>query len=75
MAIINKLKPFIGGCAIANLIVLNHVYQNELLKQQIRNEIRTLEKIRDYVSIYFSKLIIFIRNHHKFWISGIGIKK
>jgi hypothetical protein len=43
-------KPFIGGMAIGNLIFMNHVYENELLKQQIRDEISTLKRMRDFVS-------------------------
>jgi hypothetical protein len=43
-------KPFIGGMAIGNLIFMNHVYENELLKQQIRDEVSTLKRMRDFVS-------------------------
>ena len=45
-------KPFIGGMAIGNLIFMNHVYENELLKQQIRDEISTLKRMRDFVSAW-----------------------
>ena len=46
----SKFKPFFGGIAFGNLLILNHVYQNEMIKQQMRNELETLKKIRDYVS-------------------------
>ena len=45
-----KIVPFIAGMGIGNLIVLNHIYENELLKQKIRDEVSTLKKVRDFVS-------------------------
>lgn len=42
------IKPFIAGAAIGNLFFMNHVYENELLKQEIRDEITTLKRIRDF---------------------------
>jgi hypothetical protein len=44
----SNLRPFIAGAAVGNLLFLNHVYENELLKQEIRDEITTLKRIRDF---------------------------
>lgn len=44
----SRIKPFIAGVAIGNLIFMNHVYENELLKQEVRDEVTTLKRIRDF---------------------------
>ena len=44
----SKFKPFVAGAAIGNLLFMNHVYENELLKQEMRDEITTLKRIRDF---------------------------
>jgi hypothetical protein len=62
-------KPLVGGMAVGNLIFMNHVYENELLKQQIRDEVTTLKKMRDFVSLL--KALIFCRPLINFWSSEI----
>ena len=47
---VNKIVPFIAGMGVGNLVILNHIYENELLKQKIRDEISTLKRVRDFVS-------------------------
>ena len=44
----SKLRQFIGGAALSNLMVLNYVYEQESLKQSIRDEIHKLENINNF---------------------------
>ena len=48
----SSFRPFLAGVVFGNVFILNHVYENELLKQSIRDEIADLKRIRDFVSIY-----------------------
>lgn len=41
-------KPFLIGAMTSNILILNHIYQNELLKQTIRDEIHVLNNIKSF---------------------------
>ena len=43
-------RTFLGGMALGQLLIMNHVYENELLKQELRDQIQALKRIRDYNS-------------------------
>ena len=43
-----KLLPFFGGCALSYILVLNQTYETELVKKQLRTEIETLRRMKDF---------------------------
>ena len=43
-----RIMPFIGGCAFSYLMVLNHTYETEMVKKQLRTEIETLRRMKDF---------------------------
>ena len=45
--------------AFGNVFILNHVYENELLKQSIRDEIADLKRMKDFVSMTRIKNVAF----------------
>ena len=42
------MLPFFGGCAFSYLLVMNHTYETELVKKQLRTEIDTLKRMKDF---------------------------
>ena len=46
--VVTRVLPFFGGCALSGILVLNHTYETELVKRQLRNEILTLRKMKDF---------------------------
>ena len=44
----SKLRQFLAGAAFGNIMILNYVYEQELLKQDIRDEIHKLESIKNF---------------------------
>ena len=45
---VERVLPFFGGCALSMVLVLNHTYETELVKRQLRQEIETLRKMKDF---------------------------
>ena len=43
-----RVLPFFGGCAFSYLLTLNHTYETELVKKQLRTEIDTLKRMKDF---------------------------
>ena len=43
-----RVLPFFGGCALSMVLVLNHTYETELVKKQLRKEIDTLRMMKDF---------------------------
>ena len=44
----SRVLPFFAGCALSQILILNHTYENELLKKQLRKEIDTLKRMKDF---------------------------
>ena len=42
------MLPFFGGCAFSCILVLNHTYETELVKRQMRHEISTLRNMKNF---------------------------
>ena len=42
------MLPFVGGCVFSGILVLNHTYETELVKRQLRREIHTLRRMKDF---------------------------
>ena len=55
----NSFRPFVAGVVFGNVFIMNHVYENELLKQSIRDEIADLKRIRDFVSLIKEFIVAF----------------
>ena len=43
-----RVLPFFGGCAFSYLLILNHTYETEKVKKQLRTEIETLRRMKDF---------------------------
>lgn len=43
-----KLQRFVAGGLLGNFLFLNHIYEQELFKQDIRDEIQKLNNISDF---------------------------
>ena len=46
--VIQRVLPFFGGCVISGVLVLNHTYETESVKRQLRQEIETLKRMKDF---------------------------
>ena len=44
----SRVLPFFAGCAFSLVMVLNHTYETELVKKQLREEIEMLRRMRDF---------------------------
>ena len=51
-----RMNMFLGGALITHLLVMNYVYENESMKQQVRSEIHKLKNIHDYSPAQISRL-------------------
>lgn len=40
---------FISGCFVGSLFILNQVYETELLKQELKNEVDTIRRMKNFV--------------------------
>lgn len=49
---------FLVGTAVGSIQVLNYVYEKELLKQNLKNEIRVVHRMKDFVSLLQIKALI-----------------
>lgn len=49
---------FLVGTAVGSIQVLNYVYEKELLKQNLKNEIRIVHRMKDFVSLLQIKALI-----------------
>lgn len=47
-----RIPWFLGGVFVGSLQVLNSVYETELVKQDLRNQIDTLRRVKNFVSVY-----------------------
>jgi hypothetical protein len=47
-----RISWFVAGGLFGGLQILNQVYETEVLKEEIGNEIRTAERIQNFVSPY-----------------------
>jgi hypothetical protein len=48
-----RIPYFIGGCFIGSLQVMSQVYETEIVKQDLKNEVETLRKMKNFVNTYF----------------------
>ena len=44
----SKVLPFLGGCIVSGVLVLNHTYENERLKQEVQHQINMLKQMKDF---------------------------
>ena len=46
--VVERILPFFGGCVVSGVLVLNHTYETELVKKQLRKEIAALKQMKDF---------------------------
>ena len=47
-----RLSSFLWGSASGGALILNQVYENEALKEQVRRDLLTTKRMQDFVSDY-----------------------
>ena len=45
-----RLSYFLWGSAFGGALILNQVYENEALKEQVRRDLLTTKRMQDFVS-------------------------
>lgn len=45
-----RLSSFLWGSTFGGALILNQVYENEALKEQVRRDLLTTKRMQDFVS-------------------------
>ena len=52
-----RLNYFLAGTFVGSLQILNQVYENELIHQQIQHDMQTTQRIQHFVSLGILNII------------------
>lgn len=52
-----RLNYFLAGTFVGSLQILNQVYENELIHQQIQHDMQTTQRIQHFVSLHILNII------------------